>query len=239
MVVSFLKQSWLILMLAVGAGVGLAAVQRSLDGRIEANRQAKTQRAACEVVGVDPAGGRIEPMAVDPSDGRIKPVAVDPSDGQIKANGRPVREDEIFYRVHGAGGRPAGWAVPARTEQGYGGRIELMVGLDPAGAKITGLQVIAANETPGLGDNIRGQWAGQFAGKPADRSLTVVKGREASGPEIEAITGATISSEAVTGAVNAMLGRVRGAIAERAAETAGGGGPGGPALETPTTGGGR
>ena len=84
---------------------------------------------------------------------------------------------------------------------GYNGYIRMIVGIDRSGI-IKGIDVLEQYETPGLGNKIeeirhgdRDPWfLQQFIGKDA-RSVAIKK-------DIDAITGATISSKAVTDAVN-------------------------------------
>lgn len=81
------------------------------------------------------------------------------------------------------------------TVNGFGGPIEIMVGMDEAGM-ITGLSVGGANfaETAGLGARAKEpKFTDQFAGVTAPAEL---------GKDIDAITGATISSSAVVNGVN-------------------------------------
>ena len=87
--------------------------------------------------------------------------------------------------------------------KGYGGDIDVMAGIDTEGV-ITNATILAADdETPGLGQNTRKPaFIGQFAGKSG--SLTVVKTTPGDN-EIQAVTSATISSTAVTKAVNGCL----------------------------------
>ena len=75
-----------------------------------------------------------------------------------------------------------------------------MVGILPDGS-IAGIQILScSNETPGLGANATNEeFYGQYAGKPGDGSLKVSK----DGGEIQAMTGATITSRAVTNGVDA------------------------------------
>ncbi|MBO5934723.1 MAG: RnfABCDGE type electron transport complex subunit G [Clostridia bacterium] len=89
------------------------------------------------------------------------------------------------------------------SENGYGGEIKVMVGLDTNGA-VTKIAVLSANnETPGLGQNIKkASFLDQFIGKKGE--LSVVKNAPADN-EIQAITSATISSSAVTRTVNAAI----------------------------------
>ncbi len=86
---------------------------------------------------------------------------------------------------------------------GYGGPIEMLVALDTE-MKITGVKIITFSETPGLGANAKkAEWIGQFAGKTG--KLTVTKGKTPGDSEIDAITSATITSDAVTKGVNTAI----------------------------------
>lgn len=83
---------------------------------------------------------------------------------------------------------------------GYGGIFTVTVGVTADGI-ITGVVVGDNSETPGLGKNAqKPEFAAQFAGK--DGAVTVKQGGGASGNEIDALTGATITTQAVTTAVN-------------------------------------
>lgn len=98
-------------------------------------------------------------------------------------------------------GEIAGYAFNLGTKEGYGGLIELVVGIDTAG-NITGIDVMKHNETPGLGAKAdEGEFKNEFVNKPA-ATLEVVKGSATSETEIASIGGATITSKAVTYAVN-------------------------------------
>lgn len=98
------------------------------------------------------------------------------------------------------GGETAGYAFSVTTK-GYGSGLKLMVGIDPEGT-ITGLAVVdCSSETPGLGANAsKPEFYGQFAGKSGE--LNVIKSGSAGDSDIQALTGATITSRAVTNAVN-------------------------------------
>lgn len=82
--------------------------------------------------------------------------------------------------------------------KGYGGEMEVTVGLDNAG-KVTGISVGGSSfaETAGLGARAKEAWfAEQYIGQTSPIALAK------DGGEIDAITSATITSRAVTGAVN-------------------------------------
>ena len=95
-------------------------------------------------------------------------------------------------------GKIVGRAVKAKTEAGYSGTIETMVGIAPDG-KITGIYILKHAETPGLGARIvEKSFTDQFIGKSLAKSKISVK---KDGGDIDQITGATISPRAVCLAV--------------------------------------
>ena len=85
------------------------------------------------------------------------------------------------------------------SAKGYGGDVAIMTGIDTEG-KVTGISILEINETPGLGMNAKkDSFRNQYVGKSGE--LAVNK----DGGEIVAITSATVTSRAVTKAVNAAL----------------------------------
>ncbi|WP_027623271.1 RnfABCDGE type electron transport complex subunit G [Clostridium lundense] len=85
--------------------------------------------------------------------------------------------------------------------KGYAGAIEMMVGISTEG-KVTGIKILNHAETPGLGANATDpKFSGQYTNKPA-KELQVVKSAASGDNQISAITGATITSKAVTLGVN-------------------------------------
>lgn len=103
-----------------------------------------------------------------------------------------------------ASGAPAGYVVTATSNDGYGGAITVSVGILADGT-VNGIEFLTLVETAGLGMNAdTPEFKGQFAGKKAD-SFAVVKGGASADNEIDALGGATITSNAVTGAVNAAV----------------------------------
>lgn len=91
--------------------------------------------------------------------------------------------------------------IIAVGQKGYGGTINLMVGINADGS-LAAIKILSHSETPGLGANCEKKpFYSQFAGK-AEFPLEVVKTGAAGGNQIEAITSSTITSKAVTDAVN-------------------------------------
>ena len=91
-----------------------------------------------------------------------------------------------------------GYAVTATTNEGYGGDIVFLIGLD-ANGKINTYKVMQHSETPGLGDNITTQdFKNQFEGKNSENFTFKVS---KDGGDVQAITAATISSRAACDAL--------------------------------------
>lgn len=104
-------------------------------------------------------------------------------------------------------GDAVGYCLEVKPK-GFGGALTLIVGIRADGT-VAGAKVTAHGETPGLGAKSQdAEWIAQYVGQPADGSIAVNK----DGGSINAITGATITSRAVTKGVNtaasyvAMLG---------------------------------
>jgi len=112
-------------------------------------------------------------------------------------------------------GEQVGYVIDATSPNGYGGDVQIAIGITNEG-EITDFTVIsAANETPGLGarsteEEFQSQFAGLSALQPVDFSKT---GANRENNEYDAISGATITSTAVKQAVNeaiALFGWVKG-----------------------------
>ena len=89
------------------------------------------------------------------------------------------------------------------TTNGFGGAIDMMVGVDTDGT-VTGISVISHSETASLGANCtREDFRSQFVGASGEVAVTK------DGGQIEALTGATVTSRAVSGGVNLALDYVK------------------------------
>lgn len=109
-----------------------------------------------------------------------------------------VIEDLTYNLAYDADGNFIGAAVKTYSMNGFGGKIELMVGMLQNGI-INKVSVLSQAETPGLGANmVNDKFKGQFDGKdPQTFTLKVKK----DGGDVDAITAATISSRAVSEAI--------------------------------------
>ena len=103
-----------------------------------------------------------------------------------------------------ASGAVVGHVVNSLSNDSYGGAVKISVGFDAEGT-ITGVGIREINDTPGLGLKAKeADFKDQYLGKNVD-SLVVNKMGASAENEIDSISGATITSNAVTNAVNAAL----------------------------------
>lgn len=163
---------------------------------IEANKQAMIQRAVFQVI----------PGATQRHDFIVSKEGVFPA-----ADGR--KDGITVYAGYDDSGTLRGIAAEAAA-QGYQDVIRLLYGYSPDCQCITGIRVLKLSETPGLGDKIitdadfRANFRALEAKLGADMHalanaiVTVKHGTKKKPWEIDAISGATISSTAVGKALN-------------------------------------
>ena len=180
-----IKKGLLMVVVALASGIVLAGVSKLLRPRIELNISDDIRKAI---------------KAVMPR------ISGDPDLRTYKLDGK----DRDVFICKDDNGEIIGYAFTAEGT-GYGGRIKMMVGVEPDFSTLTGMEVLESVETPGLGDKIKdAEWREQFVGLNGKNGVTVVKGAPAdrSKGEIQAIPAATISSTAVANAVSADLARI-------------------------------
>jgi len=108
-------------------------------------------------------------------------------------------EKDGYYDAYGKEGKLIGRVLKVEVS-GYSSIISALVGIDLEN-KITGIDIISQQETPGLGANIEKEdFLKQFIGKTKEE-LKIEK----DGGKIDAITGATISSRAITNGVRNVI----------------------------------
>jgi len=114
----------------------------------------------------------------------------------------PVKKTGSITAVYEAlnGGTRSGFVV-LLSPKGYSGRIDLIAGISVPAEKITGIRVLRHSETPGLGAlAVKGDFYRRYDGRELV-PLTVVRTSPGKN-EIQAITSATITTRAITNAVN-------------------------------------
>lgn len=107
------------------------------------------------------------------------------------------------YEAVDASGNVIGYVMSATSSKGFGGDIQISLGVTNEG-QVTGIEFLVLSETAGLGMKAEEpEFKDQFVGKTVD-SFEVVKA-DAGENQINAISGATITSKAVNNAVNASI----------------------------------
>lgn len=184
---NYITQAWLVILLALLYGGALAGVQVGLGDRILENKRNETYDQIPHLV----------------------PGAVKAETREHEIQGQNDKR-VIVYEACDEKGNRLGWVLPG-SGQGFADRIELLVGLDPQLATIHGLYVLDQKETPGLGNYITSaeKFLDQFSGKQTDPPLAVVKTDPNPEYEIQALSGATISSESVSQIVNRTIENLR------------------------------
>ena len=108
-------------------------------------------------------------------------------------------KDVIYYDALDGSGATIGYVFNT-VAKSYGGDVSCMVGISAVTNKITGVKITSINDTPGLGMKANSE---DFLSQYIDRSGNIgVNKTTSSDTEIKAITSATITSKAVTEAVN-------------------------------------
>lgn len=183
--------------LAAIAGLAIVLVFQWAQPRIEEHRARELAAAIREVLG-------------EPERYEIRWVV----DGELRDSlpaGSDSSATERVYAGFGARGELIGYAVPGE-KAGYQDVVRLIFGFDPEDGRLLGMKVLENKETPGLGAKIAtdSAFVSEFEG--AEPPLVGVKEGSDAVDEVDMITGATISSEAVIDIINARLEALGGAL---------------------------
>jgi electron transport complex protein RnfG len=186
-----MQQSWLLIVASFFFGLLIAVTSAALSPRIRQNEINKRNRLvsvllpeAKDFILLD------EPVEIQSLQGKIEKV-------------------EIYKAMSGAD-ECVGWSFEA-VGSGFADKIKLVIALDKNFEKIAGFDVLLSNETPGFGDQIKyDYYRDQFKGAPAgELKLVTIGERSKIDSEIVAISGATISSEAVVEIVSNSVTKVK------------------------------
>lgn len=201
----FMKDAIILFVITLAAGISLGAVNEVTKGPI-AQAKIEAQKEAYRAVYPDAADFKANPDFTEQVEASKTLLA---DSGLSLGN---VSVDDALEAVDGSD-NVIGYIVNATSNDGYGGAVQISVGITKEGA-LTGIEFLEIAETPGLGMNATNpEFKDQFKGKAAE-SLTVSKSGASADNEISAISGATITSNAVTNAVNAALFFVQNCIAQ-------------------------
>lgn len=125
-------------------------------------------------------------------------------DGELVVVEAPEKDEPVIYGGYDDQSNFVGYAVPA-AGPGFQDTIAILYGYKPAERLVVGMEVLESRETPGLGDKIYKDlvFVGGFSALSVDPEIVAVKkGTKSSPNEIDAITGATISSKAIVRIIN-------------------------------------
>lgn len=188
-----IKDAAILFAITLIAGIALGFVQELTKEPIAYQQELKVQRACAEVFAEAASFEEADPAKLDA--GKLSTVAE-----HNTALGAEV--GKVYYALANDGS-VMGYVLSVMSKEGYGGNIELMVGITAEGG-VSGISLLSISETPGLGMQAGDVLVPQFAGRKAESFVYTKTGATAEN-EIDAISGATITTRAVTNAVNAGL----------------------------------
>ena len=190
-----IKNTLILAAITVVSGLVLGAAYEVTKDPI-AQTQAKQKQEACQAV--YPEADSFEAMDVDQKAAKEA----------IKKMGTNATVDEVYSAI--MDGSEAGYVVTVTDKDGYGGDIQITVGIMADGT-VNGISFLSISETAGLGMRAKEpNFYNQFAGQQAEKFYVSKDGGD--GQAIDALSGATITSRAVTGAVNTALGYYQTAL---------------------------
>lgn len=187
----FIQQSWLLIISAFFFGLLIAIASAAWSPRIMQNEKDKLNNLMKELIG----------------DANSFEIAINKVEIPGK-KGKILRTD--IYEAFDIDGNCIGFAFVAEGA-GFQDKIKLVIAVDRKCEKFFGFKVLSSNETPGFGSKINESFFGeQFQGAPAGK-MELVKTGEANtiDSEIVAITGATVSSEAVVKIFNKYTDKIK------------------------------
>lgn len=189
-----IKDALILLAITLLSGLILGVVYEVTKEPIE-KQQKQAQEDACrEVFAMDGVEISFEDIDLDTLQDASK-VLTDA--------GYTSDEIERILTAKDQSGEILGYVTAVTSHEGYGGDIRIYVGVTKDGVT-KGISILEISETPGLGMRAQEVLKPQFDGRAADL-FVYTKSGAGSESEIDAISGATITTNAVTNAVNSAL----------------------------------
>lgn len=187
---NMLRDAAILFAITVIAGAVLGFVYEMTKEPI-AEQEAKAKREACQEVFADAA--EFETMT----------GSEDASYAVLLENGYDKASIEEVMAAKGSAGEELGYVIIMTSHDGYNGDIRFSMGIRMDGM-LNGISLLSISETPGLGMRAEEVLKPQFTEKQAP-VFSYTKTGAASEDQIDAISGATITTNAVVDAVNAGL----------------------------------
>ncbi len=189
-----IKDALALTLITLVAGVALGAVYEITKDPI-AKQEAQAKAEAYEQVFTDAAAFE----AVEMDDTLTKTIR-----DQLDQEGYKAQSIEEVMRAEDQSGETLGYAFTVVTSEGYGGDIQFSMGVQNDGT-LNGISILSIGETAGLGMNAdTPAFKDQFVGKQVEK-LQYTKNGATQDDEINAISGATVTTNAMTNGVNAGL----------------------------------
>ena len=191
---TFVQDAIRLMLITLIAGLLLGIVYSVTLEPIRAAQQAATVRAYKQVY----------PDAADFADNADSDALIAAAAEEVAAQGFGNVTVDKVVDAKDASGEVIGHIINATSKEGFGGAISISAGIQEDGT-LNGIAFLSISESAGLGMNARDtDWYRQFENKQVEK-FSVTKTGAKDDSEIEAISGATITSRAVTNAVNAAL----------------------------------
>ena len=189
-----IKDALALTLITLVAGVALGGVYEITKDPI-AKQEAQAKAEAYEQVFMDAAAFE----AVEMDDTLTKTIR-----DQLDQEGYKAQSIEEVMRAEDQSGETLGYAFTVVTSEGYGGDIQFSMGIQNDGT-LNGISILSIGETAGLGMNAdTPAFKDQFVGKQVEK-LQYTKNGATQDDEINAISGATVTTNAMTNGVNAGL----------------------------------
>ena len=189
-----IKDDLALTLITLVAGVALGGVYEITKDPI-ARQEAQAKAEAYEQVFTDAAA--FEEVKMD--DTLIQTIR-----DQLDQEGYKAQSIEEIMRAEDESGETLGYAFTVVTSEGYGGDIQFSMGVQNDGT-LNGISILSIGETAGLGMNAdTPAFKDQFVGKQVEQ-LQYTKNGATQDDEINAISGATVTTNAMTNGVNAGL----------------------------------
>lgn len=189
-----IKDALALTLITLVAGVALGGVYEITKDPI-ARQEAQAKAEAYEQVFTDAAA--FEEVKMD--DTLIQTIR-----DQLDQEGHKAQSIEEIMRAEDESGETLGYAFTVVTSEGYGGDIQFSMGVQNDGT-LNGISILSIGETAGLGMNAdTPAFKDQFVGKQVEQ-LQYTKNGATQDDEINAISGATVTTNAMTNGVNAGL----------------------------------
>ena len=187
-----LKEAGALIAITLVAGLLLGFVYELTKQPREYQQQLAINRACSEVM---PDATSFKEIEYEPG----RDVLADLSENSVRIG--------TVYEAYTSSNEFKGYVIETTSSEGYGGDIVLYIGVDPfeTPSVLKGVSILSISETAGLGMRAGEVLVPQFAEKQEETFVYTKTGKTESN-EIDAISGATITTKAFVNAVNGGLG---------------------------------